>query len=301
MRMRQCVLILAVAALGLACGSGPAKEPAPVKIGMLSSMFRDVKPAMFGALSKPFYSLVQTQTGLTSELLLVPSPDELRQKMDAGEIQFGVFHGFEFAWMQQKSPDLRPLMLAAPVHRPLKAFLVVHATSATMSVGDLKGKTLALAAGTREHSRLFVERACLKDGLPMLEFFGKVTNPANAEEALHDVADDKAVQAAVVDGAGLEAFRGRNPGRFKRLKVLAASESFPESVVAVRHGAVADDVVRRFRDGMANAHTTPLGRQMMSLWSLTGFEAVPGDYPQRLTDVMKRYPASVIPIAATSR
>src|SRR5262245_30726815 len=203
MRTRQRISILTAVALALVAwtGAGPAQNPSVFKIGMLSSMFRDVKPAMFTALAKPFHSIVHTQTGITSELVLVATPEELRQKMVLNQIQFGVFHGFEFAWMQQKSPTLQPIMVAAPVYRPLKVFLVVHESSTAKSLADLKGQTLALATGTREHTRLYMERACLKEGKPMLEYFGKVTNPANAEEAMHDVADNKTVQSTAVDMA----------------------------------------------------------------------------------------------------
>jgi ABC-type phosphate/phosphonate transport system substrate-binding protein len=299
MRVRQHRAILAAvtAALAAWAGTGPAKEPAgAVKIGMLSSMFRDVNASMFEALAKPFYSLVESQTGLKSELLLVPSADELRLQMDAGKIQFGVFHGFEFAWMRQKTPALQALMIAAPVHRPLKAFLVVPAASTARSFADLRGQTLALATGTREHSRLFAERACLKEGQPILEFFGKVTNPANAEKALHEVADNKEVKATVVDGAAVQCFTERNPGRAKRVKIIATSEVFPESVVAFRQGLIDGDVVRRFRDGMNNAHATPLGKQLLSLWAMTGFQPIPPEYLQQLADIAKAYPPPDAPI-----
>jgi len=293
MRVRQSVSILAAVILGLAAvtGTGPAKEPAPVRVAMLSSMFRDVKPAMFNALSKPFYALVEAQTGLKSELLMVATPDEMRQQLESGKLQFGVFHGFEFAWMQQKSPALQPLMIAAPVHRPLKAFLVVHATCAAKSFADLQGKTLALPTGTREYSRLFAERACSQAGKPLLEFFGKVTNPANAENALHDVADNKDVQAAVVDGAAMQCFAERNPGRLKKVKVIVTSEVFPESVVAFRQGMVDAAVVTRFSNGMANAHATPLGKQLLSLWAMAGFQPIPAEYKQQLATIAKAYPA----------
>src|SRR6478672_2454141 len=134
MRTKRLAIIVGPLAVGLALLASPtvALEPAappPVRIGMLNSMFKDVKPAMFNALAKPFYSLVETQTGLKSELQLVPSADELRVQLDAGKIQFGVFHGFEFAWMKLKQPALQPLMLAAPQHRPLRVYLVVHSSS----------------------------------------------------------------------------------------------------------------------------------------------------------------------------
>src|SRR5439155_5045922 len=272
MPVRHFNAILAAVALGLMSGAGPAQEPAPVRIGMLNSMFRDHSPAMVNVLAAPFYSLVHTQTGLKSELVLVPTPDDMRLQLETNRLQFGVFHGFEFAWMQQKSPGLEPLLIPAPVHRPLQAFLIVHATSLAKCLADVKGQTLALPHGTREYTRLYAERSCRKEGKPLVEYFGQVVSPSNAENALHDVADNKSVQAAVVDGAALQCFQVRNPGRFKMIKVIDRSEQFPESVVAIWQGALQANVVDRFKHGMANARQTPLGRQMLSLLAMAGFE-----------------------------
>src|SRR5207244_6848780 len=54
-------------------------------------------------------------------------------------------------------------------------------------------------------------------------FFPKITSPENTEDALDDVVDG-VVQAAVVDRAGLEAYKRRKPGRFNRLKEVARSQ-----------------------------------------------------------------------------
>jgi ABC-type phosphate/phosphonate transport system substrate-binding protein len=290
---RLAVIIVCLLVVGLAVAAAPTgaqTAPSPVRIGMLASMFKDVKPAMFHALAKPFYSLVESQTGLKSELLLVPTADELRQQMEAGKIQFGVFHSFEFAWMKQKTPALQPLMIAAPQYRPIRSFLVVHSSSTATGFADLRGKTLALPHGSREYSRLFLERSCAVLGQSPETFFAHITAPKTAEDALHDVADNEAVQAAVVDGSAIQCFTERNPGRAKRIKVIVSSEVFPPSVVAYREGSLDADVIRRFRDGMSHAHTTPLGRQLLSLWLMTGFEPIPADYPKALSDIAKVYP-----------
>lgn len=269
-----------------------AHEPAGsgvIRIGMPQSMFRDVNPAVFAALSKPFYALVESQTGLKSDLLLVPTPDEMREQLDTGKIQFAVFHGFEFAWMKQKSPTLQPVMLAAPTHKPLRSLLVVSQECTCKELAELKGKSLAIPKGTREYTRLFIHRKCQTLGQSAEVFFGQVTTPATPETALNDVVDGK-VQSAIVDGATLAGFAERYSGRSKRIKVLVASEVFPEGVVAYRPGMIDDEVVRRFRQGMTNAHTTPMGRQLLSLWSMAGFQQVPPNYSQQLADCLKAYP-----------
>jgi ABC-type phosphate/phosphonate transport system substrate-binding protein len=293
MRLTRTPVLIVPLAVGLAVLAGPvpAADPAAaVRMGMPASMFRDVKPVIFAALARPFYTLVESQTGLKSELLLVSSPDEMREQLTSGKLQLGVFHGFEFAWMKQKTPTLQALMVAAPQYRPLKGMIVVNQDSPAQSLADLKGKTIALPSGTREYVRLFLTRQCQALGHSPDAFFAQVTKPEKPDAALHDVVDDKGVAAAVVDGGMLQTFAANYSGRAKRLRVLLASDSFPESVVAYCPGQVDEDTVRRFRLGMSTAHTTPMGRQLMSLWSLAGFQPIPPNYQQQLTDCLKSYP-----------
>jgi ABC-type phosphate/phosphonate transport system substrate-binding protein len=180
-------------------------------------------------------------------------------------------------------------MIVAPEH-PIRAFLMVSGSSPATGFADLKGKTLAVPTGSRAHARLYLERSCEALGRPPESFFAKITMPKTAEDALHDVADNGAVNAAIVDESALQCFKERNPGRAKRIKVIAESAVFPPSVVAYREGSLAADVIRHFRDGMSRAHTTPLGRQLLSLWLMTRFEPVPEDYSKALSDIAVAYP-----------
>jgi ABC-type phosphate/phosphonate transport system substrate-binding protein len=289
---RPALLILPVAiALAASATETPAVEPAaPVRMGMPASMFRDVKPAVFAGLAVPFYTLVEMQTGLKSELLLVQTPDEMREQLESGKLQLGVFNGFEFAWMKQKAPTLQALMVAAPIHRPLRALVVVNQDSPAKSLADLKGKIAALPAGTRDYVRLFLTRQCQALGQSPDAFFAQVTKPATPDTSLHEVIDQKDVQAAVIDGGMLQTYTANYPGRAKRLRVLLSSENFPESVVAYAPDKVSEDMIRRFRQGMSTAHATPLGRQLLSLWSMAGFQPIPPNYDQELADCLKAYP-----------
>jgi ABC-type phosphate/phosphonate transport system substrate-binding protein len=267
----------------------PKPAPGKIRIGMPSAMFRDVKPAMFAAISKPFHSLVEAQTGLKNDLVLVSSPDDMRQQLNEGQLQFGVFHGFEFAWMKQKEPNLKPIMVAAPVHRPLKAYVVVAEKNGVRGMGDLRGKRFALPNGTREHARIFLDRRCQHEGCQPTKFFDAITNPNNAETALHEVYDNK-VQAVVVDSGALQCFADRYPARYKKLRIAFESQPFPLSVVAVREGAMTPNEIAKFQDGMLKANSNIAGRHLMGLMQMTGFEHVPPDYNQQLAEVVKLYP-----------
>jgi ABC-type phosphate/phosphonate transport system substrate-binding protein len=205
------------------------------------------------------------------------------------KVQLGVFHGIEFAWARLRYPELRPLVIAINQQRYLKACLIVRADSTVANFGDLKDKVLALPQQSRDHSHLFLRQRCLEYKKEPASFFAKITSPANAEDALDEVVDGT-VQASVVDSLSLDCYKRRKPGRFAKLKTAQPSEQFPAAVVVFRPGILDEAMLTRFREGMLNANRTALGRQLMTLWKLTGFEQVPADYDQNLIDIAKVYP-----------
>ncbi len=260
-----------------------------VRIGMIGTLFRDIPEATVLALMHPFGALMQSQTGVNGELVPAGDVGNLGQQLADDKLQLGVFHGIEFAWARQKHPDLRPLVIAINQDRHLRAHLVVGADDPAASLKDLQGKTLALPRQTREHCYLFIERRCPQCKKESPGFFSKITFPANLDEALDDVVDG-VVQVTVVDGVSLDCYKRRKPGRYAKLKIVETSEVFPAAVVAYRAGGLDDAVLKRFREGMMNANRTILGRQMLNLFKLTGFEPVPPDYEQTLVDIVKAYP-----------
>lgn len=261
-----------------------------VRIGLIASLFSDVPEPTVMAMMQPFGALMEAQTGVSGELVACGDADNLGQQLVEDKVQLGVFHGIEFAWARQKYPELRPLVIAVNQQRYLRAHLVVRADSKLGAVGDLQDKVLALPNQTREHCQLFLRRRCLECRKEPANFFGKITNPANVEDALDDVVDG-VVQVCVVDNVALDCYKRRKPGRFGKLKIVQSSEQFPAAVIAFRTGALDEPTLTRFREGMMNAHRTTLGRQLMTLWKLTGFEHVPPDYDQTLTEIVKAYPA----------
>lgn len=261
----------------------------PVAVGVASSFFRDVPEPLVASITQPFSALLEAQTGVPGRL--VPGGDPLtigRQLMD-NKLQLAVLHGIEYAWVHDRYPEIRPLMIAVNQQRHLRANLVVRSGSETHDFACLEGKCLALPKGTREHCRVFLQKHCKECGKDPGHLFGKITSPPNVEEALDDVVDGGA-QACVVDGVSLDCFKRRKPGRFNRLRVAVQSEVFPAGVLAYRPGAMPEETVRRFRDGMINADRSPVGRQLMTLWRLTGFEDVPADYDQVVAAIVKAYP-----------
>jgi ABC-type phosphate/phosphonate transport system substrate-binding protein len=281
------------AALGIFVSPLPAEEatrqPDPVKIGMVSSLFKEIPKSILPVVMQPFATLMQQQTGLAGQILPAGEYTTLGQELAKDKFQLGVFHGVEFAWAKLKHPDLQPLMIAINQDRHLRAYLVVRADMDGNCLDDLEGQILAIPRGTREHCLLFLDKYCRKCGHEPKDFFAQITTPPNPEDALDKVFDDE-VQATVVDGPALGSYKRRKPGRFEQLQTLLISEKFPAGVVAYHSGTLDVETLRRFREGMMNANKCPLGRQLMTLWKLTAFEPVPADYEQTLAEIVVAYP-----------
>jgi len=263
----------------------------PVRIGMVGSLFTDVNPVVVRLGSVMFATLMKSSTGMDGQM--VPGGEALAvaKNLHDGKLDLAVFHGVEFAWAQERYPDLKPLMIAVTKYPHTQACLVVSKEGPITHFADLKGKVFALPLFSREHCRLFLHRHLREHGghSEPHKFFGSVVRP-NYSSALDDVSTGK-IDAVVVDVVSLEKYAEVNPGRFTRLRVLTPSEHFPTGVIAYREGALKDDVLNKFRTGLLEANKSDLARELFESFKITSFETVPASYAQMLSEIIKIYPA----------
>jgi ABC-type phosphate/phosphonate transport system substrate-binding protein len=260
-----------------------------VRVGLVGTLFRDTPEPLMQIVLKPFKSLLESQTGVSGQIVAGGDADSLGQQIKDDKVQLGVFHGIEFAWARLKNPSLKPLLIAVNHHRILRAFLVVRQDSKATCCGDLAGHSLAVPRLSREHCRLFLERRCCKPGDTPEDSFKPLKIVVDPEEALDSVVDG-ATQAAVVDEVELEAYQKLKPGRCAKLKKLLESERFPCAVVAYNTGRLPEAQLKSFRDGMIASKNNRRGKELLELCRITGFEAVPAEYEQTLADIVKAYP-----------
>jgi ABC-type phosphate/phosphonate transport system substrate-binding protein len=292
-------LVLATVAggLGALMATAPAGEKgailtAPVRIGMVNSLFPDTPEATVDAMMQSFAAILESQTGLVGTLTTWGDAVQLGKMLTEDKVHLGVFPGIDFGWARQKCPTIRPLVIAVNQHRQLRALVLVQADAKIEKLADLQGKAFALPQNTREHCHLFLERSLQATGHEPKKLFAQITRPPTIEDALDDVVDN-IVQGVLVDGVALDCYQRRKPGRFSKLKIVEKSEIFPPAVVAYRPGALDDATLAKFRDGMINANKGVPGRQFMTLWNMTGFEPMPADYDQIVDAIVKVYPAPV--------
>lgn len=271
----------------------------PVHIGMAQALFADQPKFMIHFLVDRFGAFTKEQTGVEGKVSLAGDALALGKLLHENKYQLGFFYGIEFAWAQQKYPDLRPLTLVISKHRHWHAKLVVAKANPAGSVAALKGKDLALPGRHKPHCRLFLEKSCLRAGQAApKEFFGHITHPQSIEDALDSVLLDK-VQAAVVDDHGWEHYQSIKPGGCARLKIIEESEAFPPGVIAFRAGGMAETTLERLRAGLGKAAQSPRGRDTMALFGITSFDPVPSEFERTLADIRKAYPARTVAGAGT--
>jgi len=286
------VAILAVACslpalvLDRSAGAEEITRNPPIRVGVAGSVFRDTPAPMVNMMMKPLKSLLESQTGVNGDMVAGTDALSLGNQLADDKVQLAVFHGFEFAWVKQKHPDLKPLILCACPAPCSKANVIVLKDSTAKNVADLKGLKIALAPHTREHCHLFLERQCVE---PPCKFFGKVDRPENIEEALDDVVDGL-VDATVVDGTSLQNYAERKPGRYAKLKTLIQSEAFPNGVVACNPANFNEEAQKKLRDGLINAVQTNKGKTLLAICRITSFEKVPDDFDKELKAIAKTYP-----------
>jgi ABC-type phosphate/phosphonate transport system substrate-binding protein len=276
------------AAVLLVIGLTPARAADPeLKIGMLSGMFRDQQPAVIQALAKPFRDLMTKHTGYTGDVEVVDDPHTLTDRLKENKVQLGVYHGFEFAWAQQRCDDLMPLIVTCPPGGCVQGLVVVAADCPAKSLADLKECDVLIPRGAKAHTLVFLDK--LRDGFDDDDARPTAKTDQTPEDVLTAVATGKA-KVALVDGCAWDGYKVLHPGGVKALKVLAKSEQFPPAVVCYRKGTLSDDQVKQLRDGLTTSSKTPTGKMLMTLWNLKGFEAPPKGYQTSLDDILKAYP-----------
>jgi ABC-type phosphate/phosphonate transport system substrate-binding protein len=264
-------------------------QPKTVQLGMSKTFFTDRSKGTIDVATDDFKEVLKETTNLEGDLHSQLGPMEIADKLSAKQLDFGVFHAHEFAWVQKKYPDLVPLLIAEDKRRLDHAFIVVHKNNGAKSIADLRGKKLDIPMGTKEYSRVFIQKNSADEKGPE-GFFSMIAKSSSQAEALDNVARQK-VDAAVVDEGSLDFYKEvKGPVFENNLRILQKSEGFPASVIAYKKGGIDEMTLTQFRDGLLKAHKNAKGKDMMKTWNVNAFEAVPKDYAASLVEVLKAYP-----------
>ncbi|MSR30072.1 MAG: hypothetical protein EXR99_01075 [Gemmataceae bacterium] len=287
-----CTILASFMLAGVVFSMSPEKsgKTKTIKIGMVKTIFKDAPESLLQIIMKPFRSVMEAQTGMQSDLVMVANHRKLARQLLDGETQFGVFHGFEFGWAKARHPELQPLMLAVNVKTPLYAYLVVNKESEMKSADQLIGKNLAILRGNREHCRLFFEHRILPVGKAPKDYFGKVSGNLDHEDAFDGLGDGD-FHAVLADHPAWENYKTQKPGRAEKLSALMISEHFVPAVIAYNPAKLDKETMNNFRGGMLSASSNPSSKRMLEFVKISSFEKIPEQFDKQLADSVKSYPA----------
>ncbi len=261
-----------------------AADPKVLRIGISASLLDQLPPSQRAVFSGDFSGLVRDFTGLKSVSLPGINAWTSAKQLDAGKWDVGVFQAIEFAWVQEKYPQLEPFMVASDKSQ-LKALLVVSKENGPAGFADLKGKDVTLLDG-RLHCRVFADQGA---GMMANKFFGKLSYTRSGEDALDSVVRGKA-QGAIVDTVAWDAYKDIQPGRFARLKIAAESPLIPAAAIVYKRGALSAKFLKTLKDGMFKVNQSDKGREALTPFHMKGFASVPANYQEQLRTTLAAFP-----------
>lgn len=267
-----------------------AEQTGPgVRIGVVDTLAPGMPAKLLAIAMRPFRAYMEEQTGLAGEVVRGGDAFSLARQLQEGRVQVAIFHGHEFAWVREKCPALRPVVICISQCRDIRAALVVPEKCEAGGCSELKGKAVALPRDARAHCRVYLERNCVEEGVPACKFY-RLAQPSYTDDTLDEVASGK-LEGAVVDSAALERYRKCHPARARSLRVLQESGTFPPGVIAYCHGRLPEATVKKLRATLLAAKDDPKGQVTLKRLRMSSFEPPSEEFDVSLRSIAKAYPA----------
>jgi ABC-type phosphate/phosphonate transport system substrate-binding protein len=281
--------LAALLAVPVVAAHGRTDKPDALRIGTSGPLCSEKDVLKERGVLAALQLFVKNETGINDEITRQKGWAELADRLVKGELEVGVFQGYEFAWAQERYPNLKPLALAVSSARDVAACVVVRRDCEAADFTALEGQSLCMPDNGQGYLRLFLDRECRARGKAPKAYFAKVSSQQNVEDCLDEVVDGT-VHGAVVEHAVLAAYQRRKPARFDQLKMVCRSEPLPPVVIAYCDKGLDEAAVKRFREGLVGARDREQGRTMLTLFQLTCFEAAPDNFETVLAETRKAYP-----------
>ncbi|HMC88000.1 MAG TPA: PhnD/SsuA/transferrin family substrate-binding protein, partial [Gemmataceae bacterium] len=135
--------LAAVLALAAAPMRGRQAKIDVLHIGTSASLGTEKKEESALETLKEF---IKEETGLDNDIVRMKDWRELTDKLVKGDLHLGVYQGYEFAWAQEKQPQLKPLALAVNVYRYPIAYVVTQRDNAAKDFAGLQGQSISIPA-----------------------------------------------------------------------------------------------------------------------------------------------------------
>lgn len=256
----------------------------PVKVALLESVFAGQDRDKVVEQIKPFADIIQKDTK-TEAVFDVMSLPQAETEFKTGKIQLVILTGLEYAWLQAGNPEAKALLVASTDEGTTRTVVVTKESDVAKDLKELSGAKLAIPDRVPFVSQYYLESTL---GQPLEKAF-QIKKAGNVDDTLEEVLDGNA-RAAIVTGAGMEVFKERKPGRFKKLKAVHTSIDFPPATVMYHEKYADKDALAKFKDALLKSNEKPEGARVLTLYKLKGFEVVPAGFEQKVQEVAKAFP-----------
>src|SRR5262249_29476319 len=142
--IRSKVLLVSSSMVGLAVAvlaQQPGK-PSILHVGTTPGILADKSKEEEARSRDGLVRFIKSETDFDSEVVPLSGYRELAEQLDKGQLQIGVFAGFEFAWAKERYPELRPLALAINEFPNQYVHIVTRRDNPAKDFAGLQGQTL---------------------------------------------------------------------------------------------------------------------------------------------------------------
>jgi ABC-type phosphate/phosphonate transport system substrate-binding protein len=276
--------LLATSFAGVSSWKLHAGDDKPAKVALVESVFSGQDRAKVVEQIRPFSEIVQKETG-TKAIFDVFSLAQVENDLNKEEVQLVILTGLEYGWIRAKNEHAKALLVASIDPGATKTVVITKQADSAQALDKVLGYKTAVPERISFLTRFYLKKTLNKN----LEDAFKLITSGNVDETIEDLLDDKA-QAAIITGAGLDAYKERKPGRFKKLKIIHESPDFPPATVMYNAKDADLGAVKRFEDALLKAGQTPEGQRVLTLYRLKGFEKLPSDYDKQVAEIVKQFP-----------
>ncbi len=205
----------------------------------------------------------------SSTAVIYDDLEEMAARVRAGALDFVAMSPLEYLRIQGETP-LEPALVSLKGGRVAdRQLLLAHRESGLRTLGDLRGKSLALLRSGDDLALLWLDTILAREGLPRAaRFLGLAREGSRASQALLPVFFRRA-DACVVTGNAYATAVELNPQLGVDLVELEKSPEFPLGMMCLRADL---DPGRKERILAASFQflATPTGRQVLTLFKSDG-------------------------------
>jgi phosphonate transport system substrate-binding protein len=247
-------------------------RPVTLHVGFTRSSFRNVNAADATAALRIFAQTTALKRGwqMTADARLFESSADCANEIKNGHINLAILDTWDYLSMDIQS-KMTPIFVSLEQGAIFGEYLLlIHRDGGVSGLADLKGKNImALEGNGGDLSRAWLDWLLRANHLePKETFFAKlepVTKPVSAVLPVFFGAKS----ACLVDRAAFQDMSRLNPQVGSNLVSVAVSEPYLENMLCISKSGWASDQVRLdVISSIAELHSEPSGRQVLSLFNL---------------------------------